>query len=63
MFHISSCIHGDGNTFRNFIYATDVAEAFDVLMHKGQAGEIYNVGSDTEVSVIRLAECLIKKVQ
>ena len=57
-----SCIHGDGTTFRHFLYATDMAEAFDVVMHKGKAGEVYNVGCDTEMSIIEVARCLIKKV-
>lgn len=47
---------------RNFIYVTDVAEAFDVVVHKGVPGQIYNIGTDTEVSVIEMATTLIKKV-
>lgn len=57
-----SCIHGNGNTVRNFLYAFDIAEAFDVIFHKGQPGEVYNIGTDHEMSVLDLAKYLIRKV-
>ena len=57
-----SFIHGKGEAIRNFIYVSDVANAFDVIMHNGKPGETYNVGTDTEISVMELATTLIKKV-
>jgi len=59
---IDSCIHGDGSVSRNFLYVSDVAEAFDVILHHGQAGETYNIGTDFEISVIKLARYLISSV-
>lgn len=57
-----SCVHGSGNTVRNFLYVTDIAEAFDVMLHKGEAGQIYNIGTDHEISILQLATELITKV-
>jgi len=57
-----SCIHGNGDVTRNFLYVSDVAEAFDVLFHHGTPGLVYNMGSDFEISVIGLAKLLISKV-
>lgn len=57
------CIHGDGNVSRNFLYVSDVAEAFDVILQFGQPGETYNIGSDFEISVIELAKYLISMMK
>ena len=65
VFHIllaCSCIYGEGSAIRNFVYAWDIAEAFDVILQKGEPGEIYNIGTDFEISVLDLAKYLIKKV-
>ena len=59
---ICSCIYGEGSAIRNFVYAWDIAEAFDVILQKGEPGEIYNIGTDFEISVLDLAKYLIKKV-
>ena|SRR3990167_6706337 len=44
------CLHGDGSHQRSFLYVTDVAEAFIILLHSGVIGEIYNIGTDFEIS-------------
>ncbi|XP_013382790.1 dTDP-D-glucose 4,6-dehydratase [Lingula anatina] len=57
------CIHGSGDSIRNFLYVTDVAEAFDTILHKGEPGEIYNIGTDFNLSILGLAKYLIKKLK
>jgi nucleoside-diphosphate-sugar epimerase len=32
-------VHGDGMSVRSYLYVEDVAEAFDVVLHKGVLGE------------------------
>ena len=54
------CMHGTGENRRNFIYVTDVARAFDTIVHKGHIGSIYNVGSELEMSNIQVARFLLK---
>uniref|UniRef100_A0A6V2S3L0 NAD-dependent epimerase/dehydratase domain-containing protein n=1 Tax=Emiliania huxleyi TaxID=2903 RepID=A0A6V2S3L0_EMIHU len=49
------CIHGDGSNSRHFIFVTDVANAFDTIMHKGVAGEVYNIGCDDEFTNLEAA--------
>ena len=41
-------IHGTGQNTRNFLYVEDVARAFDVILHKGDSGRIYNIGGSNE---------------
>ena len=38
-------VYGEGKQIRDRLYVEDNCEALDLLLHKGVAGEIYNVGS------------------
>uniref|UniRef100_A0A8C2R3U0 NAD(P)-binding domain-containing protein n=1 Tax=Capra hircus TaxID=9925 RepID=A0A8C2R3U0_CAPHI len=63
LFHLFSCIHGSGLQTRNFLYATDVVEAFLTVLKKGKPGEIYNIGTNFEMSVLQLAKELIQLIK
>ncbi|KAL0075216.1 hypothetical protein J3Q64DRAFT_1810837 [Phycomyces blakesleeanus] len=52
-------IHGQGHNSRKYLYAADVADALDVIFHKGSVGETYNIGSAFEISNLMLAKRLI----
>lgn len=52
-------IHGSGEESRNFIYISDVVDAFDVILHKGEIGEIYNIGTDYQITNNEVATKLI----
>lgn len=54
-------VHGSGGSFRSFLHARDVARAFDVICHKGEVGQIYNIGTDFELSMADLARLLIQR--
>ena len=53
-------IHGDGSNTRNFLFVKDVASAFDVILHKGEPGHVYNIGGKNEVPNIEVARSLLK---
>jgi len=53
-------LHGDGQNTRNFLYVVDVARAFDVILHKGQVGHIYNIGGENEKPNVQVAKDLIE---
>jgi dTDP-glucose 4,6-dehydratase len=55
-------IQGSGTAVRSFLYITDVVDAFMTILEKGQIGEIYNIGSLEERSVLEIARLLIKKI-
>lgn len=55
-------LHGDGSPTRRYLFAGDAADAFDTILHKGQMGQIYNVGSYDEVSNISLCGKLLKEM-
>ncbi len=58
-------IQGDGSCVRSFLHVYDVVRAFEIILHKGTLGEIYNIGGDDshEYSVMVVTEKLIKLVQ
>lgn len=49
-------IHGDGANVRSYLYCEDVAEAFEVVLHKGEIGHVYNIGTKKERRVIDVAK-------
>ncbi|XP_062343787.1 dTDP-D-glucose 4,6-dehydratase isoform X2 [Cinclus cinclus] len=57
------CIHGSGLQRRNFLYATDVVEAFLTVLKEGKPGEIYNIGTNFEMSIAQLAKELIHLIK
>lgn len=48
-------IHGDGNVVRNFLYIDSFCAAYDKVIHDGIEHEIYNIGTDFEISIKDLA--------
>ena len=49
-------VHGDGSQTRSFTWVGDVVNALTSLMQDARAaGQIFNVGNDTEVSILDLA--------
>ncbi|KAK6237107.1 hypothetical protein QUC31_020892 [Theobroma cacao] len=53
-------IHGNGTNVRSYLHSDDVAEAFDVILHKGVVGHVYNIGTKRERRVIDVAEDICK---
>jgi UDP-glucose 4-epimerase len=49
---------GDGHQTRDFVYATDVADAFLRAAETARTGQVYNLGSGNPQSVNRLVELL-----
>ncbi|KAF2219726.1 hypothetical protein BDZ85DRAFT_40529 [Elsinoe ampelina] len=53
-------LHGSGTNTRRYLYAGDAADAFDTILHKGEEGHIYNVGSRDEISNLELCTKLLQ---
>ncbi|MCL4459336.1 MAG: dTDP-glucose 4,6-dehydratase [Chloroflexi bacterium] len=52
-------IYGDGLQVRDHLYVLDHCEGIDLVLHKGQDGEIYNIGAGNEVQNIDLAKLIL----
>eukprot|EP00483_Globobulimina_turgida_P011458 UN11480 len=53
------CIFGDGKNMRVYIHVKDVANAFDMILHKGKVGEIYNITCDVELNTVQVAKKML----
>ncbi len=52
-------IYGDGLQVRDYQYVLDHCEAIDVVLHRGQLGEVYNVGTEVETPNIEMAHKIL----
>ncbi len=55
-------IYGSGKQSRSFTYVSDVVRAITAIMNEKKAeGEVFNVGSNEEISIEKLADKVIEK--
>lgn len=52
-------LYGKGENIRDWLYVEDHCRAIDLVIQKGKLAEIYNVGADTEVENITIAEKIV----
>ncbi len=52
-------IYGDGLQMRDYQFVLDHCEGIDVVLHRGQLGEIYNLGTGVETQNIVMARKLL----
>ena len=53
-------IQGSGNHTRSFCYIDDFVRGFNILLKKGKNKNIYNIGTQDEIKIIKLINKLIK---
>ena len=56
-------IQGSGSAKRSFLHVSDTCSAFELILLKGVIGEIYNIGTECEYTVLEVAELLIKLIK
>jgi dTDP-glucose 4,6-dehydratase len=56
-------IQGNGSAVRGFLHALDTAKAFACILEHGKLGEIYNIGTQEEHSVMEIAKILIRMIR
>ena len=55
-------LYGDGQNVREWLYALDHAWAIDFVMHKGNLGEVYNIGSGVEKKNLEITKTILKEL-
>lgn len=55
-------VYGDGMNVRDWIYVLDHNKAVNAVLHKGEAGEVYNIGSRNERPNIEIVKLLLVKL-
>lgn len=52
-------IHGNGSSKRTFVHAYDIADAIDIILEKGTEGQIYNIGTSIERTVLEVVSTIL----
>ena len=55
-------LYGDGRNIREWIFVEDHCKALALVLHKGQSGEIYNIGSSNEFTNNEIAELILEAI-
>ena len=55
-------VYGDGLNVRDWLYVYDHCEAIDTGLHKGQIGEVYNVGGHNEKTNLEITKIILKEM-
>ncbi|NUS11782.1 MAG: dTDP-glucose 4,6-dehydratase [Streptomyces sp.] len=52
-------LYGDGGNIRDWLHVSDHCRGIDMVLHRGRAGEVYNIGGGTEMTNRELTERLL----
>jgi len=52
-------LYADGMNVRDWLFVIDNCEAIDAVMHKGKAGEVYNIGAGAQISNLELTGMIL----
>lgn len=55
-------VYGNGENVRDWLYVEDHCRAIDLIIHKGLAGEVYNVGGHNEMKNIDIVRLICKEL-
>ncbi|OVE35722.1 dTDP-glucose 4,6-dehydratase [Priestia aryabhattai] len=55
-------IYGDGKNVRDWLHVKDHCAAIDLVIHKGEPGEIYNVGGHNERTNNEIVHLIVEKL-
>jgi dTDP-glucose 4,6-dehydratase len=53
-------LYGDGSQMRDYQYVRDHCEGIDAVLHSGEPGEVYNLGTGVETRNIDMAHLILK---
>lgn len=55
-------IYGDGLNIRDWLYVDDHCSGIDVVLHKGRAGEVYNIGGNNEKTNVEITKIILNEL-
>lgn len=55
-------IYGDGQNIRDWLHVKDHCAAIDLVIHKGKAGEVYNIGGHNERTNNEIVHLIVEKL-
>ena len=58
--NLSVPIYGSGENVRDWIYVQDHCEAVDLVLRKGESGEIYNISAENELPNVKIVRRILE---
>jgi dTDP-glucose 4,6-dehydratase len=55
-------VYGKGENVRDWLYVEDHCRAIDLILHKGQEGEVYNIGGHNERSNLEVVKTILDEL-
>ncbi|RBW68881.1 dTDP-glucose 4,6-dehydratase [Bacillus taeanensis] len=55
-------VYGDGKNVRDWLHVKDHCSAIDLVIHKGEPGEVYNIGGHNERTNIEIVQLIVEKL-
>jgi len=55
-------VYGDGMNVRDWLHVEDHCEAIDAVFHRGQVGEVYNIGGNNERPNIEITKLILSEL-
>lgn len=52
-------VYGDGMNIRDWLYVSDHCEAINIVLNKGEIGQVYNIGGNNELTNIYMVKKII----
>lgn len=55
-------VYGDGLQIRDWLHVEDHCRAIDMVLHKGQAGHVYNIGGNNEKTNLEIVNGIVESL-
>lgn len=55
-------VYGDGKNIRDWLHVHDHCTAIDLVLHKGELGEVYNIGGNNEKQNIEIVKLILEEL-
>lgn len=55
-------VYGKGENIRDWLYVEDHCSAVDLIIHKGRAGQVYNIGGHNEKTNLEVVKIILKEL-
>jgi dTDP-glucose 4,6-dehydratase len=56
-------VYGNGKQIRDWLHVEDHCRAIDTVLHKGENGEVYNIGGNNEKENIEIVKLILKTLR
>lgn len=53
-------VYGDGRQMRDYMWVLDHCEAIDLVLHQGEPGQVYNVGTGQEIENLEMVAIVLE---